>query len=149
MIADANTTATNTGSVPARPEIAPATDPETPPEIRQSPSTEGRSLRQMPGLIAVSIYMVILAGIDVVYVVQQRIGPMYLVFSAFFVASAFGLLLFLRWAWSLALAAVALLSALFLRTYFTDQSYSALEQGLVNLIIFLYLVRTNLREKLR
>ena len=105
--------------------------------------------RQMPGIVAVSIYMLILAGIDVVYVVEHRIGILYLVFSAFFVASALGLLLLLRWAWALALAAVALLSALFLRAYFSDQSWPALEQGLINLVIFLYLVKTDLRDKLR
>jgi hypothetical protein len=106
-------------------------------------------LRQMPGVIAVSIYMMILAGLDVFYVVDHRIGPIYLILSAFFVAGALGLLLLFRWAWALTLAAVALLSALFLRAYFTDHSYPALEQGLINLVIFLYLVRTELRDKLR
>jgi hypothetical protein len=104
--------------------------------------------RQMPGVFAVSVYMMILAGIDVVYVVQHRIGPLYLVLSAFFFASALGLLLLLRWAWALALAAVALMSALYMRAYFTDQSWPALEEALLNLVIFLYLVRTDLRDKL-
>ena len=132
MTTDANTTA-NDDELPVH-----AAEPWTRPP-----------LRQMPGVIAVSIYMLILAGVDVVYVVEHRIGILYLVFSAFFVASALGLLLLLRWAWALALAAVALLSALFMRAYFTDQSWPALEQGLLNLVIFLYLVRTHLRDKLR
>jgi hypothetical protein len=106
-------------------------------------------LRQMPGIVAVSMYMVILAGIDVVYVVQHRIGALYLVLAPFFLAAAFGLVMLFRWAWALTLAAVALLSALFLRAYFAEQSWEALEQGLFNLVIFLYLVRTELRDKLR
>ena len=133
MTADVDTTATKTGRAPIHTTIEAARPP----------------LRRMPGIVAVSIYMLILAGLDVVYVVQQRIGPLYLIFSAFFVASALGLLLLFRWAWSLALAAVALLSALFFRAFFTDQSFAALEQGLLNLVIFLYLVRTDLRDKLR
>jgi hypothetical protein len=103
----------------------------------------------MPGVLAVSFYMVLLAGIDVYYVVVHRVGPLYLILSAFFVAAALGLLMLFRWAWALTLAAVALLSALFLRAYFADQSFPALEQGLINLVIFLYLVRTDLRNKLR
>jgi hypothetical protein len=104
----------------------------------------------MPGVIAVSVYMMLLAGIDVFYVVDHRIAPVYLIFSAFFVAAALGLLMLLRWAWALTLAAVALLSALFVRAYFNDHTdYTALEQGLMNLVIFLYLVRTELRDKLR
>jgi hypothetical protein len=106
-------------------------------------------LRHMPGVVAVSIYMMILAGVDVVYVVEHKIDALYLILSAFFVAAALGLLLLLRWAWALSLAAVALLSALFLRAYFFDQNWAALEQGLINLVIFLYLVKTDLRHKLR
>jgi hypothetical protein len=133
MTTDANPTANDSGKVHL---LADHHSPRPP-------------FRQMPGIVAVSIYMLILAGIDVVYVVEHRIGILYLVFSAFFVASALGLLLLLRWAWALALAAVALLSALFLRAYFSDQSWPALEQGLINLVIFLYLVKTDLRDKLR
>ena len=124
-----------------------------------APAPEGRRasgelpsrppLRQMPGVIAISAYMMILAGVDVVYVVQHRVEMFYLIFSVFFVAGALGLLMLFRWAWALTLAAVALLSALFLRGYFNDHSWAALEEGLFNLVIFLYLVRTELRDKLR
>jgi hypothetical protein len=137
MTTDAKTAADQTGI-----EQAPA--PHAPEHQAQH-----LQLRHMPGIIAISMYMVILAGIDVVYVVQHRIDALFLVLSAFFVAAALGLLMLLRWAWALTLAAVALLSALFLRAYFTDHSFPALLQGLINLVIFLYLVRTELREKLR
>jgi hypothetical protein len=106
------------------------------------------ALRQMPGLVAVSLYMVLLAAADVYFVVTHRIGYVYLIFSAFFVAAAFGLLMLFRWAWALTLAAVALLSAICLRAFFMDHSLSALQEGLVNLVIFLYLVRIDLRSKL-
>jgi hypothetical protein len=133
MTTDANPTVHESGKVPL---LADHHSPRPP-------------LRKMPGVVAVSLYMMILAGLDVFYVVEHRIGVLYLVLSAFFVASALGLLLLLRWAWALALAATALLSALFIRAYFSDQSWPALEQGLINLVIFLYLVRAELRDKLR
>ncbi|MGA3333110.1 MAG: hypothetical protein ABSC62_02980 [Terracidiphilus sp.] len=106
-------------------------------------------LLQFPGLIAISFYMLLLAFISIVSVVNHRFGPVYLFFSVLFIAGALGLLLLLRWAWALSLAAVALLVGLLLWTYTTQHNSSSLVQGLLNLVIFLYLMRTDLREKLR
>jgi hypothetical protein len=107
------------------------------------------SLLKLPGLIAISLYMLLLSGVTVVSVVEHRAGPLYLVFSVFFIAGALGLLLLLRWAWALTLAAVALLAGSFLYTYTTQHISSSLVQGLLNLFFFLYLVRTDVREKLK
>jgi hypothetical protein len=79
----------------------------------------------------------------------QGTGFIYLVFSALFIAGALGLLLLLRWAWALTLAAVAILSGSFLWGFSLQHSYSSLVQGLLNLLFFLYLVRTDVREKLK
>jgi hypothetical protein len=133
MTTESSPTSTPAGTAPA----APAHPQERP------------SLRHMPGIVAISCYMTLLAGIDVYYVVIHRVGPLYLILSALFVASALGLLMLFRWAWALTLAAVALLSALFLRAYFNDKSFDAFMQGVINLVIFLYLVRTELRDRLR
>jgi uncharacterized membrane protein (DUF2068 family) len=82
-------------------------------------------------------------------VAQGGIPPFYLVFSVLFIAGALGLLKMLRWGWALSLAAVALMSASFFWAFSTHDSYPALVQGLLNLVFFLYLVRTDLREKMR
>jgi hypothetical protein len=107
------------------------------------------SLLKLPGLIAISLYMLLLAGVTVVSVVEQRTGFIYLVFSVLFISGALGLLLLLRWAWALTLAGVAILSGSFLWGFSVQHSYSSLVQGLLNLFFFLYLVRTDVREKLR
>jgi hypothetical protein len=133
MIANAKTNAPRAGKLPA-------------PAKRKS---ERPRLLQLPGLIAISFYMLLLAGIFVVYVVNHRVGPIYLILSVLFIAAALGLLLLLRWAWALTLAAVALMTGSFLYSYTTQHNSSSLVQGLLNLIFFLYLVRTDLREKLR
>jgi hypothetical protein len=93
--------------------------------------------------------MLLLSGVTIVSVVDQRAGPLYLVFSVFFIAGALGLLLLLRWAWALTLAAVALSAGSFLYTYTTQHIASSLVQGLLNLVFFLYLVRSDVREKLK
>jgi len=116
---------------------------------RMEPKTQRASLLKLPGLIAISLYMILLSGFTVVNVVEQRSGLIYLVFSVFFIAGALGLLLLLRWAWALTLAAVAILSGSFLWGFSLQHSYPSLVQGLLNLFFFLYLVRTDVREKLK
>jgi hypothetical protein len=133
MSTDANTSTSTPGMAPA----ATAT------------GVAAFSAAQLPGLIAISLYMLLLAGVTVVSVVAQRAGFIYLVFSVFFIAGALGLLLLLRWAWALTLAAVAILSGSFLWGFSLQHSYSSLVQGLLNLLFFLYLVRTDVRVKLK
>jgi hypothetical protein len=107
------------------------------------------SLLKLPGLIAISLYMLLLSGFTVVSVVEQHAGAVYLFFSVFFVAGALGLLLLLRWAWALTLAAVAILAGSFLWGFSLQHSYPSLVQGLLNLLFFLYLVRTDVRKNLK
>ena len=133
MIADTKTNAPHAGK----------------PAAHATRKSERPRLLQLPGLIAISIYMLLLAGIFVVYVVNNRLGPVYLVFSVLFIAAALGLMLLLRWAWALTLAAVALMTGSFLYNYTSQHISSSLVQGLINLVFFLYLVRTDVREKLR
>ncbi len=106
-------------------------------------------LSKLPGLIAISLYMMLLAGIMVVRVVTGAAQPFMLVFPVLFIAGALGLLLLLRWAWALTLAAVALSAGTFLWSFTTQHIAAALVQGLLNLVFFLYLVRTDVRKNLR
>jgi hypothetical protein len=73
----------------------------------------------------------------------------FLAFSALFIAAGLGLLLLLRWAWALTLAAVVLLVALFLWKFAASRDFPYAIQGLLNLVFFLYLLRIEVREKLR
>ena len=117
--------------------------PALPPQKLRAP------LMRLPALIAISFYLLLLSGISVVDVVTGHYTPVYLIFSVFFIAGALGLLLLLRWAWALSLAALALLSAMFLFQFFTQHILMFLMQGLLNLLFFFYLVRTEVREKLK
>ena len=60
-----------------------------------------------------------------------------LIFPILFIAGALGLLLLLRWAWALTLAAVALSAGSFLWSFTTRHDAAALLQGLLNLVFFL------------
>jgi hypothetical protein len=112
-----------------------------------------RTLLQLPGLAAISLYLLVLAGVIIVGVVGGARGPYYppifLIFAALFIAASAGLLLLLRWAWALTLAAVFLLVVYNLWIFATLHQGAALVQGLLNLVFFLYLVRPEVRERLR
>jgi hypothetical protein len=118
------------------------------PESRIKPNAVPVKLSKMPGLIAISLYMILLAGVIVVHVVSGVAQPFLLIFAVFFIAGALGMLMLLRWAWALTLAAVALFAGWFLWSFTTQHVFASLMQGLLNLVFFLYLVRSDVREKL-
>jgi hypothetical protein len=109
-----------------------------------------RLLLPLPGLAAIALYLLLLAGTIVIGVVAGRhYPPLFLIFSALFFAACGGLLMLFRWAWALALAAVLLLATYNIWIFSTHHTGAALVQGLLNLVFFLYLVRPEVRTKLR
>jgi hypothetical protein len=104
----------------------------------------------LPGMAAIALYLLLLAGTIVLGVVAGGHYPhVYLVFSALFITACAGLLMQFRWAWALALAAVALLAAYNFWIFSKGHSAPGLVQGALNLVFFLYLIRPEVRSRLR
>lgn len=103
----------------------------------------------LPGLAAIALYLVALAVVIVFGAVNGHYPPFLLLLSALFFAASAGLVMLFRWAWALCLAAVFLLSGYNLWIYSSQHLSPALVQGLLNLLFFLYLVRNEVRCKLR
>jgi hypothetical protein len=104
----------------------------------------------LPGMAAIALYLLVLAGVIILGVVAGgHYPPVFLVFSALFIASSAGMLMLFRWAWSLALAAVVMLAGYNLWLFAREHQGAALVQGLLNFVFFLYLVRSEVREILR
>lgn len=109
-----------------------------------------RELLPLPGLAAIGLYLLVLSGVIILGVVSGRhYPPLFLVLSAAFMTASAGLVLLLRWAWAMTLAAVFLLASYNLWIFSAQHQPPALVQGLLNLVFFLYLIRTEVREKLR
>ncbi len=109
-----------------------------------------RNRLPLPGLAAISLYLLLLSCVIIVGVVAGHYyPPLFLVFAAAFITAAAGLLLLLRWAWAMALGAVFLIAVYDLWIFSIQHELPALVQGLLNLVFFLYLVRTEVRAKLR
>lgn len=123
---------------------------QAPSNTDKSPQQPRRELLPLPGLAAIGLYLLVLAGVIILGVVGGRhYPPLFLLLAAAFITAAAGLILLLRWAWAMALAAVLLLACYNLWIFSTLHVAPALVQGLLNLVFFLYLVRTEVREKLR
>lgn len=128
------------------------TDRKTDPVTKPMPEKEGSGWHQrlpMPGVLAIGLYLIVLAGVIILGVAGGHYPFLFLVMAAAFIAASAGLLLMLRWAWALALSAVFLLSCYNLWVFSKMHLASGLVQGLLNLVFFLYLVRTEVREKLK
>jgi glycerol-3-phosphate acyltransferase PlsY len=121
----------------------------TPPIVNEKDQHRGPAER-LPGLTAISLYLLLLAGVVILGVVGGRhYPPLFLAFAAVFIAASAGLLLLLRWAWALALGAVFLLVIYNLWIFSSQHLVPALVQGLLNLVFFLYLTRSEVRKRLR
>jgi hypothetical protein len=109
-----------------------------------------RNLLPLPGLAAISLYLLLISG-GIIFgvVVTHTNSPLFLLLAAGFIAAAAGLLLLFRWAWAMALGAVFLIVVYNLWSFAGLREPSFLVQGLLNLVFFLYLVRTEVRAKLR
>jgi hypothetical protein len=128
----------------------PQIDDSAPPGPRLVPPLPRRELLPLPGLAAISLYLLILSAVIILGVVAGGHYPTaFLIFAAGFITASAGLLMLFRWAWALALAAVFLLVAYNAWIFSVQRQGPALVQGLLNLVFFLYLVRPEVREKLR
>ena len=133
-------------------ERAPSTNPAE--EDKNSVGeTRGLPVKQellpLPGLAAISLYLVVLAVVIVVGVVGGHYPALFVVLPVFLFASCGGLLMRFRWAWAMALSAVLLLGGYNLWTFAHQHMVPALIQGMLNMVFFFYLVRPEVREKLR
>ncbi len=115
-----------------------------------APAPRRRDMLPLPGLAAIALYMFLLAGVIIFGVVSGRhYPPVFLIFSALFFTASGGLLMLFRWAWAMTLAAVLLLAGYNMWIAVSLHQAPAIVQSLLNLVFFLYLVRPEVREKLR
>lgn len=103
----------------------------------------------LPGLLAIGLYLLVLSGVLILGVAGRHYPALFLILAAAFMTASAGLILLLRWAWALALAAVFLLACYNLWIFGAQHVGASLVQGLLNLVFFLYLVRAEVRAKLR
>jgi hypothetical protein len=117
-------------------------------EVRNPPALK-QELLPLPGLAAISLYLLVLAVVIVVGVVGGHYPVLFVVLPVLLFAACGGLLMRFRWAWAMALSALLMLGGYNLWIFARQHMMPALIQGLLNMVFFFYLVRPEVREKLR
>lgn len=118
-------------------------------KVGLEPIAEGKTVLPLPGMVAIALYMLALAAVVSFGVVGKHIPWIFLLLAPFFVTASFGLLRMFRWAWALTLSAVFLLMSYNMWLFFEQKQAAAAIQGLLNLVFFFYLVRVDVRKRLR
>jgi hypothetical protein len=72
-----------------------------------------------------------------------------LIFAPVFVTASAGLVAGFRWAWVLSLAAVFMLACMYAWQFSHSHQFPQLALGGLNLVFFLYLIRPEVRSKMR
>jgi hypothetical protein len=111
--------------------------------------SKARIVLMLPGLIAIALYMLVLSAVLTFGVIGAHYPPLYLILAALFITASFGLLRLFRWAWALTLSAVFLLMSYHLWLFASAHQLPSLVQAGLNLIFFLYLIRIDVRSRLR
>lgn len=109
----------------------------------------GKKQLPLPGMAAVALYMLAISAVIALGVVHHHIPAVFLVVSLLTACASFGLLRLHRWGWALSLAATFLLTVYQFYILLRLHQPSAGIMGALNLLLFLYLVRPEVMERLR
>ena len=103
----------------------------------------------LPGMAGVALYMLVLASVVGFGAATGRFPRLFLAVCLLFAAAAFGLLRLYRWGWALASGAAFLLMSYQVWAFVRTHQAQALVMSFLNLIFFLYLIRPEVRDRLR
>ncbi|MDQ2834096.1 MAG: hypothetical protein M3Y50_10195 [Acidobacteriota bacterium] len=115
---------------------------------------EERAHGMLPGVAGICLFMVILTSINAVAALRGSFGAGggrygVLAICTLLAVGVLGLLRMRRWGWALVLAGCLTLCLGNLYVFEKTHAGPFLVQGLFALVFFLYLVRTEVRERLR
>ena len=114
----------------------------------RNPQEKGKQ-RPLPGVSAIGLWMFFLCLIGLLGVSQHKLPHIALLFCVAFAVAGQGLLRQRRWGWALTLATVFLSSLYGLYMVVERHQLPMLLTACVNLLLFFYLVRPEVRERMR
>ena len=121
----------------------------TPQDPNPKPSGPDANAALLPGIAAVSIWNLLLCGIGLIGVITHNLPPVVIILCVFYAVSANGLLKLRRWGWALTLAAAFLSMCYGVYVLFRFHQLPMVVMLAVNLVIFLYLARPQILERLK
>ena len=123
-------------------------------ETEEVKKLQARAHGMLPGVAGICLFMLVLTLINAFAALQGKFGTGnwkygVLVLCTLLAAGVFGLLRLLRWGWALVLGGCLTLCLGNLFVFQKTHAGPFLLQGLFALVFFLYLVRTEVRDRLR
>jgi uncharacterized membrane protein (DUF2068 family) len=103
----------------------------------------------LPGMAGVALYMLVLASVVGFGAATGHFPRLFYAVCLLFATAAIGLARLYRWGWALAIAAAFLLMSYQVWAFVRTHQGQALVMSFLNLIFFLYLVRPEVRDRLR
>jgi hypothetical protein len=111
-------------------------------------SEEERS-RPLPGVAAIGLYMFLLCVLWLVPISRGQMPKIFLLLCAAFAAGGQGLLRQRRWGWAMSLAAIFLSGIQEMWLALDYHRYLMLAGAAFNMILFLYMVRPEVRQRMK
>ena len=118
-------------------------------DASNEPAEPGKRRLPLPGMAGIALYMFAISAVIAFGVVGHHIPPIFLVVSLLTACASFGLLRLQRWGWALSLAATFLLMIYQFYILFRSHQGASGVMGALNLVLFLYLVRPEVIERLK
>jgi hypothetical protein len=118
-------------------------------ESSSSSSRPDQKRLPLPGMAGIALYMLAISAVIAFGVVGHHIPPIFLVVSLLTACASFGLLRLQRWGWALSLAASFLLMVYQFYLLVRLHQIPGGVMGALNLLLFLYLVRPEVIERLK
>lgn len=121
------------------------------PEAQEGAAVKGVLL---PGVAGIAMFLLLLALLNTFAALKGIYGAGggrygVLAVCTLLVVGVFGLLKMRRWGWAIATASALLLAAGYLFVFSRTHSAPMLVEALFGIVFFLYLIRTEVRERLR
>ena len=135
------------------PRVSPAEDKGF--RARKLPGVPaGESKGMLPGMALIGMYLMVLAMLNAFAAARGSFGTggakySILAICTLLVVGVFGLLRLLRWGWAIVSAGCVLMAAGYFYGFHRTHIAPYIIQGLFALVFFLYLSRTEVRERLR
>jgi lysylphosphatidylglycerol synthetase-like protein (DUF2156 family) len=135
------------------PKAVPAEDKDF--RARKLPGTPaGEAKGMLPGMALIGLYLLVLAMLNAFAAARGAFGAggakySILAICTLLVVGVFGLLRLLRWGWAIVSAGCVLMAAGYFYGFHRTHVAPYIVQGLFALVFFLYLSRTEVRDRLR
>ncbi|MGA8109907.1 MAG: hypothetical protein WB974_10750 [Acidobacteriaceae bacterium] len=108
-----------------------------------------RAPKLLPGIAAIGLWMFLLSVFVLIGITRHQLPMIFLVFFVSFAMAGQGLLRLRRWGWALSVAAVLLAATYELWFVLKSHDLGLVVMAGLNLVFFLYLVRPEVRERLK